>query len=233
MHQWWRAYNRARHDPKLLKLSDRHFRWWFNLVCAAADNNGVLPSHGDLAVEFRISGKAMTEVLDALIAAGLFDHDDNGIHPHNWSGLQYKSDVSTERVKRFRDRDRNVSCNVTGNVTETPSETDTETETESEQIKQETDAAFAAFAASAAKHGWPQPRELSPERRKKLRARLKQHGMGVWRNALERAEASTLINEGGWWSLDWLLKPANFAKVIEGNYDNRKPQAPAVAVKFN
>lgn len=120
--RWWRAYSRARHDPKLLKLSDRHFRWWFNLVSVAADNDGMLPDHADLAVEFRVAPKAMTEALDALVSAGLFDHDDSGIHPHNWNGLQYKHDVSTERVKRFRQRRETVS--------ETPSESETEAETD-------------------------------------------------------------------------------------------------------
>lgn len=126
--RWWRAYSRARHDPKLLKLTDRQFRWWFNLVCAAADNDGVLPDHADLAVEFRVSGVAMTKALDELIAAGLFDHDETGIRPHNWNGLQYKSDVSNERVKRFRERHRNGECNVT----ETPSESEADTETDSD-----------------------------------------------------------------------------------------------------
>jgi nitrogen regulatory protein PII-like uncharacterized protein len=124
--RWWRAYGRARHDPKLLKLTDKQFRWWFSLVCVASDNDGVLPSHADLAVEFRVTGKVMTEALDALVAAGLFDHNETGIHPHNWNGLQYKSDVSNERVKRFRER----QCNVTGNVSVTPSETETEADTE-------------------------------------------------------------------------------------------------------
>lgn len=124
--RWWRAYGRARHDPKLLKLSDKQFRWWFSLVCVASDNDGALPSHADLAVEFRVSGKVMTDALDSLVAAGLFDHDETGIRPHNWNGLQYKSDVSNERVKRFRERQGNAPCNVT----ETPSESETEADTE-------------------------------------------------------------------------------------------------------
>jgi hypothetical protein len=122
--RWWRAYSRARHDPKLLKLSDKTFRWWFNIVCVASDNDGVLPSHADLAVEFRTSGAAMTKVLDELVSAGLLDHNETGIHPHNWNGLQYKSDVSNERVKRYRERHRNGECNVS----ETPSESEADTD---------------------------------------------------------------------------------------------------------
>lgn len=125
--RWWRAYSGARHDAKLLRLSDKHFRWWFNLICVAADRDGYLPDHADLCAEFRTSAKAMTEILDALIAARLFDHDETGIRAHNWSERQYKSDVSNERVKRHRERKRNVECNVT----ETPSETEADTETDS------------------------------------------------------------------------------------------------------
>ena len=121
--RWWRAYDRSRHNPKLLKLSDRNFRWWFNLVCVASEKGGVLPSHADLAAEFRVTGKVMTDVLDALIAAELLDHGDDGIRPHDWDTLQYASDSSSNRVKAFRKRRRNV--------TETPSESDTDTEKDS------------------------------------------------------------------------------------------------------
>lgn len=124
--RWWRAYDRSRHNPKLLKLSDRHFRWWFNLVCAASEKGGVLPPHADLAAEFRVSGKVMTDILDALIAAELFDHDETGIRPHDWDELQYKSDSSSNRVKAFRKRQGNGACNVS----ETPSESETDTDTD-------------------------------------------------------------------------------------------------------
>jgi hypothetical protein len=45
--------------------------------------------------------------------------------PHNWDKRQYKSDVSTERVKRFRNGKRNVS--------ETPPETEADTENRTER----------------------------------------------------------------------------------------------------
>lgn len=85
--RWWRAYTRARHDAKLLRLSDKLFRWWFNLLCVASDHDGRLPDHADLCAEFRVSAKAMTEILDALIEARLFDHDETGVRPHNWNEM--------------------------------------------------------------------------------------------------------------------------------------------------
>jgi hypothetical protein len=48
-----------------------------------------------------------------------------------------------------------------------------------------------------------------------------------WQEACERVEASDFLSgrTGKWTScnVDWLLKPANFTKVLEGNYDNRVP----------
>jgi len=148
--RWWRAYSRARHDPKLLKLTDKHFRWWFNLVCVASENGGTLPPHADLAVEFRVSGKVMTDILDALVASGLLDHTEAGIRPHNWNVLQYVSDSSSNRVKQFRERQRNVSV--------TPSETETEADTEKTSPPNGGEGA----PANGAKHGSRLPSDWKP-----------------------------------------------------------------------
>lgn len=216
--RWWRAYGRARHDPKLLKLSDKDFRWWFNLVCAASDNGGVLPLCEDLAVEFRVSPAAMSKTLDRMVASGLFDHDETGIHPHNWNALQYVSDRSSERVKAFRERQRNVSV--------TPSETETETETEKKKTggagapcaSDDLGIAFDDFTKTAAECNWPKPRGLEADRRKKLKARLDEHGLDGWRLMLANAKASEFLRTKFALKFDWVLEPRNFRKVLEGNY---------------
>jgi hypothetical protein len=69
-------------------------------------------------------------VLDTLKAAGLFEDDETGTHPHNWEGRQHKSDfedpTAAERVRRYRNRQRNG--NVTRPVTSRSPKTDTEPE---------------------------------------------------------------------------------------------------------
>lgn len=117
--RWWRAYSRARHEPKLLKLSDKDFRWWFNLLCVASERGGKLPFIRDLAAEFRVSENVIAVAIERLRLAGLFEIEgepgaDVIYVPHNWNVLQYVSDSSSNRVKQFRERRRNVS--------ETPSE---------------------------------------------------------------------------------------------------------------
>lgn len=124
MSLWWRAYSSARHDPKVQRLSGDAFKAWFNLLCLAAEHNGVLPDIPDVAFELRRSEEATKKLLDDFIERELLDVTEHGVSPHNWSGRQYKSDVSTDRVKRFRQRTRNVS--------ETPSESETEPEADTD-----------------------------------------------------------------------------------------------------
>lgn len=87
--------------------------------------------------------------------------------------------------------------------------------------------AFAAFTLAATERNWPQPRDLSDDRRKKLRARLKEHGEDGWTEMLAKARASDFITNEFPLKLDWVLEPKNFRKVIEGNYDNRSTGPPS------
>jgi len=124
VNHWWRAYNEAVNDPKLQLLSDMLFRAWFNLMCIASGNDGALPALKDIAFTLRIAPTKAAQILAQLHAAGLLDKTETGFAPHNWNGRQYKSDVSTERVKRFRQHKRNVSSAVS----ETPPDTELDTE---------------------------------------------------------------------------------------------------------
>jgi hypothetical protein len=126
MSHWWRAHDEAIDDPKLCLLSDRAHRAWFNLCCLTSASGGTLPEMKVIALKFRMSGSKAGAVVDELRKAGLLDEDGVGMRPHNWSGRQFKSDVSTERVQRFRKQGRNVSSTVS----ETPPDTDTEDRTE-------------------------------------------------------------------------------------------------------
>lgn len=123
MSRWFRFYDDTINDPKVLKLSDKSYRIWIGVLCAASKNNGEIPLFDDLAIMLRMKPEKLQPEIEKLIAAELIDHDDGGMKPHNWDKRQFKSDVSTERVKRFRNAERNVS--------ETPPETEEQnTETE-------------------------------------------------------------------------------------------------------
>lgn len=134
MTRWFRYYDDSVNDPKVQRLPDAIFKAWVNLLCLASKNGGVLPSVADCAYALRLDERKMQSILEQLSECGLFDESEDGLKPHNWDGRQYKSDVSTNRVKRFRDKKRNVSVNVSETLDETAPDTE-QNRTESEQTR--------------------------------------------------------------------------------------------------
>lgn len=82
--------------------------------------------------------------------------------------------------------------------------------------------AFENYNLVAGDLGLPRAEKLTPERRRKLRARLKDHGIDGWNGALVALEDQPfLLGKGprGWRaSLDFLLQPTSFTKVLERAY---------------
>jgi hypothetical protein len=124
MSRWFRFYDDVIHDAKILKLSDEMFRVWVTFLCLASKGEGRLPPPADIAATLRERPAKVAAWIAGLRAAGLLDEIDGAYLPHNWGGRQYKSDVSTERVKRFRKRK--------GNVSVTPPEAETDTEADND-----------------------------------------------------------------------------------------------------
>ena len=136
---WWRAYDAAIDHAKLLLLTDRQHRAWFNLMCLASANDGHLPEMKVLALKLRMSPAKVATVLAELKAAVLFDDVDGKIVPHNWNSRQYKTDVTdptnAERQQRYRDRHRVTDNTVTPPVTEGVTAKLPETEADTERKK--------------------------------------------------------------------------------------------------
>src|SRR5579872_3860640 len=135
--RWFRLVDDIINDPKILLLPEA-LRWiWIAFLCIASKNNGRLPTLEIIALHLRVTPAKASEYLTRLVAAGLIDKIEGGFEPHNWRGRQFQSDVSSERVKRYRERKRNVSSAVTV----TPPESDSDSE--SEQNLPEADASGA------------------------------------------------------------------------------------------
>lgn len=120
---WLRLYRDILHKPKIQKLKPELFRAWVNILCCTEDNGGI-PEIDELAFLLHVNTAKATEYLSALVKAGLVDKSTEGFFAHDWDAHQYNSDVSTGRVKRFRER---FKC-VSPGVSETPPDTDTDTD---------------------------------------------------------------------------------------------------------
>ena len=56
------------------------------------------------------------------------------------------------------------------------------------------------------------------------RARIIDHGKDSFFQAIRNAAESVFLRSVTWFSYDWMIRPNNFIKVLEGRYSNRETQ---------
>jgi len=83
----------------------------------------------------------------------------------------------------------------------------------------------------AEKFGLSKVQSFTESRKKKIKLRLKEiGGLDGWKMALIKVAESKFLtggNDSGWTaSFDFLLQPSSMARLMEGNYDNRKSTDP-------
>jgi len=73
---------------------------------------------------------------------------------------------------------------------------------------------------------------MSDTRKKSINARFKEHGKHVIQQVIDKAAESKFLNgdnDKNWTAnFDWIFKPTNFVKILEGNYDNRNKKKPSI-----
>ena len=80
-------------------------------------------------------------------------------------------------------------------------------------------------------HSLPKVRNITEQRKKAIKRTAKQvEDAGGFSALFEKVESSDFLSgrNGGWngCGFDWILKPANLTKILEGNYDNRAGASP-------
>lgn len=229
--QWFRLYSDVLNSPKVQTLSPDIFKVWINCLCIACNKDetfqGTLhETIVETAYALRLPVSETQEALDSLVAADLLYIEDGLYHIVNWDKRQFKSDTSTERVKSFRDKKKKQKCNVSGNVSVTPPDT------EQKQIQNRTESeeeALSLYNQFADANGFARVQKLTVTRKGKLQARLKDcGGIEGWHTALQKMAQSNFCrgsNDRGWRAdFDFLVTEGSFVKLMEGKYDNNKPE---------
>ena len=78
--------------------------------------------------------------------------------------------------------------------------------------------------------GKPRITELSEARKRAMKALWRDRptadfrDIETWQALFEHCTKSEILMDGGWFTVDWLLKPANFLKVLESNYHGGRSQ---------
>lgn len=104
----------------------------------------------------------------------------------------------------------------------------------SQKDKSDLQVALDDYNQLAERAGLPLAKMLSKTRIPKLRARLDEHGLDGWRQALTNIERSSFLcgeQEGRAWkaSFDFLLQQSSFLKVLEGQYGNGRVRKPKIS----
>ena len=223
---------------------------WFKLLCLAGkqNNSGVFMmgqiAYTDkmLATIFRMKEATVTMALQTFEQFGMIEIIDGVITIPNWNKHQ-----ALDAYEKKKERDRlyqqerratqkaliydasKKSSDTSSDSKETQSSyvavSEKEEEKEEEKDNKENSTCkqvvdlFHSICIS-----YPSVKTLSEARKKAIKARLNTYSLDDFKTLFEKAEASAFLkgsNDRNWTAnFDWLIKDANMAKVIDGNYDN-------------
>lgn len=231
---------------------------WFKLLCLAGkqNNSGVFMmgqiayTEKMLATIFRMKEATVTMALQTFEQFGMVEIIDGVITIPNWGKHQnleqleerkrYQREYHREyrkKQKLLADGGKNLrKClrNDDVNTLEGDKERDKERKEDTVTCKQVVDLYHSVCTS------YPSVKTLSEARRKAIKARLNTYSLDDFRTLFEKAEASAFLkgsNDRNWTAnFDWLIKDANMAKVIDGNYDKQqrpKGSKPSSTNKFN
>lgn len=234
---WFRLYAEFAGDPVIQSLAFEDQRHYVVLLCLKCD--GTLDRQIQTQIRNRIICRALgldpvtaAEAKKRLMEVRLIDEK---WQPFGWNKRQYKSDVSTERVRKCR------KSKETGNVSETLRNSfgnapDTDTDTEEENTT--TDVVVVAKLATCphqeiiALYHQHLPmgtsvRIWNGNRQKQLQARWREdkqrQNLDWWDKFFDYlSQSAFLTGQAGdrpfTINLPWIVKAENFAKCLEGNY---------------
>jgi hypothetical protein len=226
--------------PGLLNLNGLGMRMWAGELMGGGE---------DATWEF---------IVEDLLNAGLWHEIDGGYQIHDYLDYQPSKEkviadrnATAARVKRFRETSNTVSNdNVTPLQTSYNGVSNTSPVPVPDPLKDIKDNALSPEATPLYQKiinlyhnecpSLPKVRALTDSRRKVIQARWKEKKtIEPFAEVFKKAEASDFLSgRNGRWTacnFDWLLKPTNFQKTLEGIHDNRagpKASSPPVDNAF-
>ncbi|WP_052406639.1 phage replisome organizer N-terminal domain-containing protein [Clostridium culturomicium] len=195
-----------------------------------------------LAAEFDFEVSTVNLALGSLSRLNMIQQKEETLLVTGWEehqnaeGLEKIREQTRKRVAKCREKQKLIPSNVTGNVTVTESNaTDIERDIDID-IDIERDNSISKDIL-VPKHlvpiqekwnslGLSKIRDIKGNRLKLLNARIKEYGLDGVLEAIENIKSSCFLrgqNKDNWIIVfDWLIKPNNFKKVLEGNYKDKE-----------
>lgn len=230
---WFRLYHRIIDDEKLRLLAFED-RWHFVALCCLK-GDGLLDEPDDslrqrkIAVKLGVQVRELEEIGRRLQEVGLIDET---LSPVAWDELQYRSDNSNERVKKYREKQKLAKVKRTGNVSVTAQELDTELDTDIDnKLSKRGRASIPLKPESVNQDVWDDFLAI----RKAKRAPLTNTALDAIQR--EAAKAGWTLNEAlsesvarGWqgFKADWVKETNNGKNTRTGGADRRSSLARAI-----
>lgn len=239
-----------RHDIRIIESmpdGKEYVLFYLKLLCESVDHDGSLRFNDEIPyTEEMLSTITNTDI--KIVKAALKTFGSLKLVQVEEDGTFYMTKVlkmtgsavnndNANRQRRFRENNKN-NDNVTDSVTknneskskreskrkESEIEQESEIETEQEQEKNKTYQLIADMYNDTCV-SFPRLTTLSQARKKAIKARLKVYTVEDFQTLFLKAETSRFLkgeNSKDWYAtFDWLIKDANMAKVLDGNYDDR------------
>lgn len=228
---------------------------WFKLLCLAGKTNqsGVLlmndriPFNDEmLAHIFRRPLNTVRLALKTFEQYGMIEIINNTITIPNWGKHQQLDTLEKKREsqrklmqKRRAEQKMLALCeaNSEANVSRPDIEEDIEEDKEEKDITESKDSVCRTGDVRQITEAWNslglgQISKLTPSSKRggMLRARVNEYGAEKVLEAIGRIRKSSFLrgqNKNGWMiTFDWFVRPNNFPKVLEGQYDDRQSSEP-------
>lgn len=186
-----------------------------------------------LADELDFEENTVQLALQALEKLGMIVSDNGFFSIAGWEehqnieGMEKIREQNRLRKQQQREREKLISVNC--HVTSRDSHATEEDKIRDKEIKKNKEESITCKQVIDLFHSictsYPSVKTLSEARKKAIKARMNTYSLDDFRIAFEKAEASSFLkgsNDRNWAAnFDWLIKDANMAKVIDGNYDDR------------
>jgi len=219
---------------------------WFKLLTLAGkiNNGGVMLFRDNmpytdemLATIFRRPINTVRLALKTFEEFGMVEIINNAITIPNWSKhqsldqLEERKKYMREYMRKYREKQKQlaegkVNSKVNNKVNVNSLEGEVEEEVDIEEEKEVEKNYKDIIIAKWNELGLQQLRSISNNRLTLLKARMKEYSLDEVIQAIENINKSSFLkgqNKRNWTiTFDWLIRPNNFIKVLEGNYTDKE-----------
>lgn len=198
----------------------------------------------EIAIAINEPVSRVKKTIEVLIKSRAAELNGNSLYLIEMMKLMGSESTSAERMRKLRSKksdepavtpasqcDKGELSQVTKSVTteielEKEKELELDTDTPLPPLRESPDYNAIIEQFNSICTALPKVRDITEPRKKAIKSALERLGQEGLIELFRKTAASEFLcgKNGGWKaSFDWILKPANLTKIIEGNYDNTSP----------